>query len=880
MDAYFFDGKVFAITSALWDRVTYQAMRFMPWIQIAREPSDAETSLALDYHSHRFLVSAMAAAVRNRHFLVASTGAVTLFLRVLTVLAAGLVFLNGARVTSSVAVSVVDVFSPEGILTNPSPNQVHNTAYKLLETMVNENATAPFGYNLGINVGSMSTAFQTFTRPAGRDDVLNVTVDAFWADMECVPATIDTKFVVSEEDEETVFLNITTKSRFCEQGDTETQVLPTGGTGQGIIPRERLVYFGAQGGTWCGPGGEGMFSLGYYTVSEMGLDRGIGVHCRPRYHLGKVNVTATGDKIDMKRVDSNTVDWALTRTVDGMWAMSLPNSNRTIVTSTVAHLGSDAYVRDATNVIKVPDPIRMGLHLEGGGEGNKIPERMEELDSETLARAVGGFYRHLSPLVAHTELRKKVASTTIEGEALTTKLRLEVHSIVSHIMAAILAVAAVLAVFSAAVFLRDAAYMYPPNSPETILGMALNLINSSKLLHKLSGTGHLSMAQTTNIAYGTYRAVQKHGNIDEESSSSTFSISCSSESSEPPSPAPDIEPESGNSEGSHRPLYLQLLPRVVMLVFLAAVITALVLLLVLPLHLRVSENNLPGKGTRGIVELDFDAATYAHLLWTSLPTLFAVVIGTYFSAVDVNVRALLGISHLASTSAAASNSNININDNTRHGDGDNTATATTTGTATATATATAKQLQTRLADRTAFSALLTAIRTRAGSEAGAGAGMAAHAAVVSAGTALLAGCITIASGAIFTFALDPASSGRRVGGAKVVVNTPAVILVIVLLSLLLISSAISSFLLFSKRRRITNLPKAPGTGSILAMASLLADSNVFGELRWCHLRHHQGTEKEEREKEIEALFAGKRFRMGWFERNQRMVYTIGVEDRI
>lgn len=766
---------------------------------MAREPSEAERSIALDYHSHRFLLSAMMAALRNRHFLVAGSGAVTLILRLLTVLSAGLIFLNGASVTSVVPVSVGDVFSPDNLLTNPSPDRVPTAAYKLLEAMVNENASAPFGF-------AGSTAFQTFTRPTGRD-ILNVTVDGFWADVECVPATIDAKLIISEDDG-ILSLNITSRSRLCEQGDTDTQVLPTGELGQGVA-RERLLYFGGQGGTWCGPGGEGMFSLAYYTVGETGLDRGIGAHCRPRYRLGKASITTTEHKIDIKRMDSlasSPVDWALTRTVDGMWAMNLPNSNRTIVTSTVAHLGPDAYARDATNVIKVPDPIRMGSHLEGG----KAPERMEELDSETLAWAVAGFYRHLSPLVAHTELRKQVASTA-EGELITTKARLMVHPVFSHIMAVILAAAALVAAISAAVLHRGA--VYPPNSPETILGMALNLMNSPKLLQKLSGTGQLSLAQTASIAYGTYRAVQKP---TDRATPPIFSISCASESSEPPSPAPDIEPESGDAESLHRPFYLQLLPRAVVLVFLVAIITVLVVLL------RASQNHIPP----GLADLDYDAATHTHYLWTSIPTLFAVLISTFFSAVDTHVRALSGFLFLAA--------------GTGHGQG----------------TATAKRLHTRLADRTALSALVAAIRAGA------------WAAVVSAGTALLAGCITIASGAVFAFVLDPNSSGTS-GPGRVVVNSPAAIIVMgLLLVVVLMTAGVAPLLGRLFPRRVA--PKAPG--SILSMASLLADSNVFGELRQCQRGHMT-------ESEVETLFAGKRFRMGWFKREQRMVYTVGVEDR-
>jgi len=65
------------------------------------------------------------------------------------------------------------------------------------------------------------------------------------------------------------------------------------------------------------------------------------------------------------------------------------------------------------------------------------------------------------------------------------------------------------------------------------------------------------------------------------------------------------------------------------------------------------------------------------------------------------------------------------------------------------------------------------------------------------------------------------------------------------------------------------VPKAPG--SILGMASLMADSNMFA--RYPAAAEHMG------EKEVERAFGGMVFKMGWFEKpDGRLVYTIYTED--
>ena len=71
----------------------YAAKSLQPWVEMAKGPATADRSLLLDYVTP-FQAVALTRAVRNRHFVVASTITVFFLLKVLTIVSTGLFSLD------------------------------------------------------------------------------------------------------------------------------------------------------------------------------------------------------------------------------------------------------------------------------------------------------------------------------------------------------------------------------------------------------------------------------------------------------------------------------------------------------------------------------------------------------------------------------------------------------------------------------------------------------------------------------------------------------------------------------------------------------------------------------------------------------------------
>ena len=76
-----------------WRQVDYAAKSLQPWAEMAKGPATADKSLLLDYVTP-FQAVALTRAVRNRHFMVASTITVFFLLKVLTIVSTGLFSLD------------------------------------------------------------------------------------------------------------------------------------------------------------------------------------------------------------------------------------------------------------------------------------------------------------------------------------------------------------------------------------------------------------------------------------------------------------------------------------------------------------------------------------------------------------------------------------------------------------------------------------------------------------------------------------------------------------------------------------------------------------------------------------------------------------------
>ncbi|KAK1757193.1 hypothetical protein QBC47DRAFT_378589 [Echria macrotheca] len=376
--------------------------------------------------------------------------------------------------------------------------------------------------------------------------------------------------------------------------------------------------------------------------------------------------------------------------------------------------------------------------------------------------------------------------------------RLLVQPIFLHITAGILALQAILCMVMTVGLGQPE---MPPANPETIMGMALDLMHSTKLLRKLSGTGHLTRRQTRRLLSGTYRTIQRSSSHNVSTDSlipPTFTVSCAPESQGALIPAlASMEPESGaGGTSSYTPPILRLLPRILASVVLLAMIGVVV-------GLSQISRGLPP----GFTDVPGDPISYTHYLWTSVPTALAVCASLYFSALDSQIRAHAGFLFLQKGQANA------------------------------------QQLTTNLGDRLPTTAFVK------------GLGMGAWSVVSSSVAAVLGLLLCVVSGTVF---IVDANAGR------LLVNEVGTYMMIgVLAALFLLNLSLLGLL----PRRMT-AAKAPG--SILGMASLLADSNIFE--RFPLAVEYMSSEG------VCELFGEEAFRLGWFEKPEGggMNFGIGV----
>lgn len=81
--------KVFIVVSALWGQVVYRSLQLFPWRLMSRGTVSASESVLLDYISP-WNVSALVKSLKRRHFMVSIPIAVSLVIKVMTVISTGL----------------------------------------------------------------------------------------------------------------------------------------------------------------------------------------------------------------------------------------------------------------------------------------------------------------------------------------------------------------------------------------------------------------------------------------------------------------------------------------------------------------------------------------------------------------------------------------------------------------------------------------------------------------------------------------------------------------------------------------------------------------------------------------------------------------------
>jgi len=592
------------VTSALFNRSSYQAMRFMPWIQLRSGPSPRETTLDLGYDAMLSPVATVA-ALRNRHFLVAIAIAVSLVLKTTTVLASALLFVREVDVTSvNVPFVVQDAFLPEMVPSSETEEYFRGPSLVWpLRNILNTNSSLPWGY-------ALHAAHQIFTPESGSDTKqLEAVVQGMWSDLECVaaePMSVDLG-APTAEDALVSYITYTFTSPFCNDSISARQETTSLQRGWVVLDR----YFGTgEGGDGGCQGATGpvfmmgsifqdilQYPVGNLTASKLAIMNSSVVTCKPSYTLGRVRVAGESASPLLEEDHcplGGDMTWVVMASVRGQ--RGLPTNY------TTAGFTYFDFIARGTSL--PGEEIRSGFKLLEGGH-----PVLGDLTTDNVISALTAFYRTYPPLLAHLRLRQQ-GQSTVTGTQSQRLRRLMVESAVAHSVAGALGASALLLLLSA--FCLVPRRSFTPCDPEPLMGT----------LMLLSGSSDVNKAKPQKEErYWT--ACERSSLPTKPSNRFVFRVSDANQALMEGKEKDEDASEQGLTW--YQPGVLRYLPRILISLILIGLIAALV-------SLYLKSNRESGIATA--------STGYLRFFWSVLPTMGMAGLSIYFTAADHHTRVM------------------------------------------------------------------------------------------------------------------------------------------------------------------------------------------------------------------------------------------------
>ncbi|KAI3327648.1 hypothetical protein HD806DRAFT_549600 [Xylariaceae sp. AK1471] len=590
---------ILVITAAFWARVEYQSNRSMPWVELSKGPSPAQTTIELDYNS-MFLPVLLAASVRNRHYLVAIVAVIGLALKVLIALSSSLLLLQpGTAVNHSGSLPLMDSFLTRVPLFNNS--NINYEPYRTFLGIAHLNLTAPLGY-------SPKVAYQTFASTyTGVNDSSSAIFQAIWSELTCEESSVSIPSGQNLSSGENPTTSMSLKSNFC-QNTINTEL--DASTEWSLGDRFYIIdgYFSPGGGSMCQGAAGPVFTLGYAwfvgsTPTSDNLRQSMVLFCKPSYYVGNAKVTTNEGYLPTSYrsggggcPDKHGFINPLVYISNCSWSPIL-------------------YGRPRNDI---PFEIDYGHLLLG----YPMPTDWRNLTFQSTAAALREFYQTFDPIVAHFILRQSGNGTdTVEGVVSELRSRLLVKPVVAYAMSGVLGLSIVAIATTAALCTPSTSFV--PHEPGKLAGMICNLSNSTVFLKALSNLDETFAILGSYItsAGGT---CNKNRGIDTRSRPfELLSLGLTNKTH-----AESYE----TKHVVHDPIVLRLVSQSAMLLILIGVLSSLEILF----HISNSSKGIGNIGSNA----------YIHYTWTIVPTLTMVGVGAYFAFSDKEVRGIVPFSSL------------------------------------------------------------------------------------------------------------------------------------------------------------------------------------------------------------------------------------------
>ncbi|KAM5476978.1 hypothetical protein MauCBS54593_000249 [Microsporum audouinii] len=480
---------VFTIVSALWGQVEYRALQLFPWRLMARGLVSASDSVLLDYLSS-WNVWALFKSVKRGHFMVSVSIAVSLVIKLMTVLSTGLF------TAKDVQLELIKDFHVQKVFNGGNFNQsaVDARVYYKMWGVAKHNLSNPAGTTGG-------HAFENFfydTSPTGtpiylQNTTYQATVDVFTPSLECQEASVTTHSNITDvglhiddcavviPGESFAFSPLRMALGSCDGNIAR---------GVGNYPDDFMdakntdwrLWIYISGGLSEEPNGH---PIPYYSYpnTTFAYAKVIGLMCKLSYSTNRGNVTLTGSG----DIDNPSVDLTIAHPVQ---IPGLAN-----VSASRILYGSYFSVDQAATLLSSRDPPY--LILDTGTSGLK-----NLFDVNTLTDRVTDTFHALAVQLASEYLMAAPSSSgtgTVKGRMGTKQTRLTVRSEAAYSIISILGLLVLVSLLFCHFFLPSAVC---PRDPGSIGGLGTILANSHEFMDALSGMGHTSKTELQKALAG------------------------------------------------------------------------------------------------------------------------------------------------------------------------------------------------------------------------------------------------------------------------------------------------------------------------------------------------------------------------------------------
>ena len=598
-----------------WRQVDYAAKSLQPWAEMAKGPATADRSLLLDYVTP-FQAVALTRAVRNRHFVVASTITVFFLLKVLTIVSTGLFSLDQVNRNSTEVTMQLN-------------NSFTGNNFKHAASVDSRAAYTVYGVqslNLSYPLGTTAQyAIQLFA-PQEQDlsEIVSYTAvaDVFSAELDCETGgqvtytnSSDYNPVTGGFDENTPvssYYNTSVTTSDCQIHNAHLDAPSWYGNGT------YFGYYGIMQNVTCSNLNDNdpkkrriMFALAYSERTSQDVQAMLNssaVVCIPTYSIQPAAITIGGLGVvqDVQLSGESPRQFAGVSGYDVAMGVIAASQQASIILSAAAsnyNVSFDSFF-----------DLLTGTNMETSAVHSLLDTNLLESASKTLYSKIAAQVANRYLVTNDTKLSSS-QSNAVVGSVIKVEHRLLARQLPLRLMQGITVV--MLCLVTLMLFIMQTGVI--PRSPESLAAIAAVMARSPAITRQLKDTGHMDIHGIRSLLSGQrfHTAIRDVGGVR------SFFVQASVNHTQ------DSEGEYARElDTAHvrwiRPFSMGYAAKTL------AVIGPIAVIIALEVTLRISNAN------SGLANVNGDSST--RYVWLYVPTLVLVLLGTLFNVLDFDIE--------------------------------------------------------------------------------------------------------------------------------------------------------------------------------------------------------------------------------------------------